>query len=92
MTDTDVIEAAARALCDARNIPWEQATTAAHKFYHDLALSVLPAVLPVITPIIEAAALEKAAKTIEALPLQSVSRATYLLSLDAAAAVRALKE
>jgi hypothetical protein len=56
-----LIEAAARALCDARNMPWEQSNSGSRKFYHDLALSVVP----VIAPLIRAAALEEAAKEAE---------------------------
>jgi hypothetical protein len=60
MTD-DIIEAAARALCDARNMPWEQSNPGSRRFYHDLALSVVPAV----APLIRAAALEEAAVVAE---------------------------
>jgi hypothetical protein len=80
MNHGDIIEAAARALCDARNMPWEQSNPGSRRFYHDLALSVVPAV----APLIRAAALEEAAQNFE--------RYETEIGSGVAAAIRAWKE
>jgi hypothetical protein len=75
-TDPAIIEAAARAMSDedaAGMDPW---------WYRNLAQSALAAV----TPMIEAAALERAAKAIE------TEEEDYLMRGEVVAAIRALKE
>jgi len=87
-----IIEAAARALCDARNMPWEQSTPGSQKFYLDLALSVVP----VVAPLIRAAALEEAAQVAEEYrkwdDRQFLPSDPILAGDRIAAAIRALKE
>jgi hypothetical protein len=80
---SDIIEAAARALCDARHMPWEQSNPGSRRFYHDLALSVVPAV----APLIRAAALEEAAKVAEKQPYYPADICNLI-----AAVIRSLKE
>jgi hypothetical protein len=73
MTDHDIIEAAAQAMCN-RHFPgkWDVNSDASHNWYRDLARSSLAAA----TPLIRAAAMEEAG---EWQPIESAPESTKVL-------------
>ena len=65
MTDPAIIETAARVLARYPSWEWESMNADAHQSSIDLHRDTAAAVLAAVTPMIEAAALERAAKVVE---------------------------